>query len=171
MNIQERRKFYENAYFYELDKQDKIYMRLRLPVTILVFVGPVHFFLIKEVFARAGFTFNTYSVLSMLSVIAFVYLLYCVCNGLRSRIYCRMPLDVLEEHCYQLKKYYEQYPNGTKAEDIFEENFVKEIIEATERNLNANQKRMSYIVKYFYVLPIYLFFLIITAVLYFFSLL
>ena len=69
MNITEKRKFYERVYFYELDKREQIYVRLRLPIAILTFMVPINFFLVTEVLEWKRFmTFGMSEVFTFISL-------------------------------------------------------------------------------------------------------
>lgn len=181
MDIQERRKFYQSIYFYELDMRDKIYMKSRLPVAILVVMIPVNIFLIKGIYTASGFVFSFSWFLGVLSLLLLGRLMYYIHRGIVGWEYSVVPLEKIEEYFDALKTHYEEYyktyykehsiPTDKQepikiARRTFEKNLVEQFLEFSLTNQRNNQERSACITRFFKLLPFYF---LVLVILYFIS--
>ena len=172
MNITERKKFYEKLYFYELDSRDKIYMKIRLPITILTFMASINFFLIAKVFvlgSELSIKLVMPSMFTILSVLILIYLLHCIYQALIGRTYHEVSFKDFEKYYNQLTEYYKKYYGkdydeqklALMADETFEKNLAQQLMEYADHNRNVNVERGGYLMRFIKILPFYSFVLIL----------
>ncbi len=166
MDRTEKRKFYEKVYFYELEKREQIYVRLKLPIAILTFMVPINFFLIGKAVAFAWEQSMIISIPSAFMIISssiLVYLLYCIYKVLTKWIYYEVSLKGFDEYYDRLTEYYkkdlDKYRNKQELEltvrEIFEKDLTQQFMKYADYNHNINLARNAYIVRFIEVLPSY----------------
>ena len=166
MNRTEKRKFYEKVYFYELEKREQIYSRLKLPIAILTFMAPVNFFLIGKAVAFAwqqSVIISIPNALTIVSLSILIYLSYCVYKVLNKQTYHEVSLRSFDEYYDRLmkcrKKDFDQGQNKQDLEltvrEILEKNLTQQFMKYTDYNRNINLARIAYIVRFIQVLPSY----------------
>ena len=168
MDITERKKFYEKVYFYELDRRDQIYMKLRLPITVLTFTASVNFFLITKLLASYIASHSTANIIGiaaiLLSILILIYLLRCIYRVLIGWVYNEISLQDFEKYYDKLVEHYESYDSENHneqeaklmAEEIIEKTLTRQLVEYAHHNRKINLARGNYIVKFIKALPFYL---------------
>ena len=167
MNLKEKRKFYEKVYFFELDKRENIYTKLRLPIAILTFIGSFNLFLITETIPSISEKFIILSVSNVFMVSSsfiLIYLGYCIYNVLTDWTYHEVSPKDFDEHYDKLIRYYQkdsgEEQDEQKSELIvrepFEKDLTRQLMECANYNHNINIERNAYIVRFIEVLPLYL---------------
>ncbi|MBC6414514.1 MAG: hypothetical protein GDA45_06510 [Chromatiales bacterium] len=174
MDIKERREFYEKVYFYELDKPEKLYARLRLPLAILIFIIPINFFLISEVITSIsdGSIISVVLIISISSLLILLYLLYCIYRMLTGWTYYEVSLKDFDEHYGRLIEYYKKWSDEDRdkqkaelmARETFEKDLTQQLVECTNHNQNLNLVRSAYIIKLIKILPYYTIFIALSYV-------
>ena len=172
MDIKERKKFYEKVYFYELDRRDRIYTKLRLPITILTFMGSVNFFLITKLLVSYIGPYNAINIILgitviLLSISMFIYLLRCIYHVLVGWVYHEVSLKDFEEYYDKLAEHYKKYNSENlneqklklMIEEIFEKTLTQQLVRCTYHNHKVNIAKGKYILNFIEALPAYLFFL------------
>ena len=172
MDITERKKFYEKVYFHELDSRDRIHMKIRLPVTVLTFMGSINFFLITKVFAlgsELSIKLVIPSIFTILSILIFIYLVRCIYQVLIGWEYHKVSLKGFEGYYNQLtehyKKYYDEQKLASIVKETFEKSLAQQLMKYADHNLNINLAREAYLVRFIKILPFYSFVLILLYVL------
>ncbi len=166
MDRTEKRKFYEKVYFYELEKREQIYSRLKLPIAILTFMAPINFFLIGKAAALAWQQSIIISILNALIIVSLsilIYLSYCIYKVLTKWTYHEVSLRGFDEYYDRLieccKRDFDQGRNKQDLEltvkKILEKNLTKQFMKYTDYNHNINVVRNAYIVRFIQVLPSY----------------
>ena len=166
MDRTEKRKFYEKVYFYELEKREQIYARLKLPIAILTFMVPINFFLIGKAAAFAwqqSIIISIPNALIIISLSILIYLSYCVYKVLNKWTYHEVSLKSFDEYYDRLmefrKRDFDQDRNKHDLEltvrKIFEKNLTQQFMKYTDYNHNINLARIAYIVRFIEVLPSY----------------
>ena len=167
MDIVERKKLYEKVYFYELDRRENIYIKLRLPVSILTFMAPVNFFLISKLLDLDLMSLGAVAItiaIAISSIFILGYLSYCIYRVLTGWEYHVIALEDFEKHYDTLVKYYKEYYSKDHneqelelmAKEIFEKNLVQQLVKYAVHNRNINLARGNYIIKFIEMLPFYL---------------
>ena len=175
MNMQRIGDFYATFYLNEINEQKSIEAKIRLALAILAFIISTSFFLIERILqsiVNSATTLDTLSLFAItFSVVIFGYLCYCVYRGLVGWKYHEIPLPKLGEYYVRLKRYSAKCRSKHGKDEMelrimtaFEEKVVECFVECAERNQVINQRRLSYVAKYYVALP---FFLLALASLYF----
>ena len=172
MDIKERKKFYEKVYFYELDRRDQIYGKLRLPITVLTFTTSVNFFLVTKLLVSYIDPYNATNFILgaaviLLSISILTYLLHCIYRVLVGWEYNEVSLKDFEEYYDKLAEHYKKYNRENlneqelklMTEETFEKTLTQQLVECTDHNHKINIAKGNYILNFIEALPAYLFFL------------
>ena len=152
MDITEKRKFYERVYFFELDKRERIYTRLKLSITVLIFMASINFFLITEAITlilKMPYTFIVISLFVFIIVISLcilIYLWHCIYKAFSGWTYHEVSPKDFDE-------YFDE--DLSKAEETFEKNLTRWLMKCADHNHNINLERNAYIVRFIRILPYY----------------
>ena len=160
MDITERRKFYERVYFFELDKRERIYTRLKLPITVLTYMASINFFLITEAITlifKNFVIFNMPNAFIVISLYVLIRLSHCIYKVLSGWIYNEVSPKDFDEYYDKLIEYYKKYfdEDLSKVGKTLEKNLTRQLMEYANHNQNINLKRNAYIVKFIEILPYY----------------
>ena len=163
MDITERRKFYERVYFFELDKRERIYTRLKLSITVLIFMASINFFLITEAITlifKMPYTFIVISLFVFIIVISLcilIYLSHCIYKAFSGWTYHEVSPKDFDEYYGRLIEHYKEHFDGdlSKAGEALEKNLTQQLMECADHNHNINLERNAYIIRFIRILPFY----------------
>jgi len=145
MNMNRGGKFYEKAYFHEMNRQADIDSRLKLSVSVFALLASVGVFLAEKIFesiVNADAILSAWSLLVIaFSIVIFGYLCYCVYRSLVGWKYHEIPLTKLGKYYNGLKQHYGEYRSAYSKQKVelmiekaFERKLVQYFVECAEYN-------------------------------------
>ncbi|NSB15847.1 hypothetical protein [Clostridium beijerinckii] len=141
---------YEKAYYFELDRIDKIHARLTIPLTLLTLIGGAiinmlpKLFKMFSLFVSGAYEYISIIILIIVIIILFLMSLYHAFRSYFGYGYCYIDKwDIIDNWGTELNKYYDG--DKEKVKNELDEYYVDRLKECRNRNFILNNKRQGYL--------------------------
>lgn len=141
------KEIYEKSYYYELDRIDKIHIRMTIPLTILTLIGGAIINMIPKSFKMLAS--GQYGYIGIIGAIIFLIILFLISIYLALRSYFGYGYgyidnwNIIDKYETDLIEYYDN--DLKKVKEELDQYYISKLKESRDRNFKLNNKRQRYL--------------------------